>query len=239
MKQLIIFLTLPLLFSSCFFGGERVEGNGNIRTDERSVSAFDELEVHGSIHVYITQGPMQPVRIEGDENLLQYVEIIEQGDRLEIKNRDGVNIDPTSEMKVYLTTPDLNSINVTGATMVVSQSNISTNDKMVIHSSGASQINLQVDAPEINMEMSGSGEVHLKGETKRLNLEISGAANAHCFDLLSEETRIQISGAGNAEVYASKQLEVDVSGAGNVRYKGEVKNISQEVSGAGTVSRAD
>jgi hypothetical protein len=238
-KLILLFLLLPVLMTSCFFGGERIKGNGNIKTDERSVSAFDELEVHGAIHLYISQGPLQPVRIEGDENLLQYVAIVEQGDRLEFKTKEGYNLDPSGDLKVYVTTPELRHINVTGATRVESQTKISSNNNMSLHSSGASHINLEIDAPEISADLSGSGEIQLKGETKRLTLDISGAANALCFGLLTEETNVEISGAGNAEVYASKELEAHVSGAGNVRYKGEVKNIKQEVSGAGTVSRVD
>src|SRR5688500_11183561 len=171
MKKIIILIFIvPVLLSACFFGGERIKGNGNIRTDQRSVSAFDEVEVHGAVHVFITQGELQPVRIEGDENLLEYVEIIEQGDKLEIRNREGVNLDPSGELKVYLTAPQFNRIDVSGASQVISQSKISTNDNLVINSSGASQINLQVDAPEIRSGLSGSGEMHLKGETRRLTL---------------------------------------------------------------------
>ena len=79
----------------------------------------------------------------------------------------------------------------------------------------------------------------MKGETRRFTLETSGAAKAMCYGLLSEETIVDISGAGEAQVYASQKLQVDVSGAGNVSYKGEVKNISQEVSGAGSVRKAN
>ena len=98
---------------------------------------------------------------------------------------------------------------------------------------------MEVDVPEIESEISGSGAITLKGETRKFTLKTSGAAKAMCYDLLSEETIVDISGAGEAQVYASQKLQVDVSGAGNVSYKGEVKNISQEVSGAGSVRKAN
>ncbi len=96
---------------------------------------------------------------------------------------------------------------------------------------------MEVDAPALDVEISGSGTVNLKGETKDFDLDLSGAANAHCYDLLSENTKVVISGAGDAEVYASVKLDAHVSGAGAVSYKGNASNVNQNVSGAGSVKK--
>ena len=236
-KFSVVFLLLPVLFTSCFFGGERVRGNGNMKTEQRNISAFDEVEVHGALHVFLTQGPVQPVRIEGDENLLQYIEVVQQGGTLEIRTRSNININPSKEMKVFLTAPEYKRLEVTGACNITGQNRLAASD-LKINMSGASEINLEVDVPELTIDLSGASKVALKGETKTFKLSSSGAAKAMCFGLLAEETVIDISGAGEAEVYASRKLDVEVSGAGNVRYKGEVKNINQQVSGAGSVQKA-
>ena len=44
--------------------------------------------------------------------------------------------------------------------------------------------------------------------------------------------------AGDAEVYASVKLDVSVSGAGNVRYKGNAV-VNKSVSGAGSVKKVE
>ncbi len=68
---------------------------------------------------------------------------------------------------------------------------------------------------------------------------LAAPGSAHCYDLLSENARVDITGAGSAEVYASVKLDAQVSGAGSVNYKGNPTNVKQEVSGAGSVSRAN
>ena len=224
--------------TACFFGGERVKGNGNLKTEQRNVSAFDRVEAHGAINLFVTQGELQPVRIEGDENLLQYIEVVQQGGELEIKTRNNINLDPTKDIKVYVSAPGYRRIAVSGASNIIGQNKISGSD-LELDISGAGEIKMEVDVPEIKTEMSGSGAITLKGQTRKFVLETSGAAKAMCYGLLSEETIVDISGAGEAQVYASQRLQVDVSGAGNVSYKGEVKNISQEVSGAGSVRNAN
>ncbi len=104
----LLFAVLAFTMQSCIYmGGKRVRGNGNIETEERSVSAFDEVEVHGSMDVHVSQGDTRPVRLEGDENLLQYIEIKQVGNKLKIGPRPGYNLRPSSKLKVYVTSPIL------------------------------------------------------------------------------------------------------------------------------------
>ena len=158
-------LALPLLLSSCFFGGERVKGNGNLKTEQRNVSAFDRVEAHGAVNLFVTQGEMQPVRLEGDENLLQYIEVVQQGGNLEIKTRDNINLQPTQDIKVYVSSPEYKSIEVSGASNIIGQNKISGSD-LELSVSGAGEIRMEVDVPEIESEISGSGAITLKGETR-------------------------------------------------------------------------
>ena len=49
---------------------------------------------------------------------------------------------------------------------------------------------------------------------------------------------VQVSGAGNASVWATDELKVQVSGAGDVKYKGSPR-IEQKVSGGAASSRCE
>jgi hypothetical protein len=241
MKKKIFLPVLILLMvaGSCHFGGNREKGNGNIISEERTVSNFRDLEVHGAFDVYLSQGDLKPVRIETDENLVPYVEIIQEGDKLVLRNRDNYNLDPSKKLIVHVMAPVYENIEVSGASNVIGQNKINNDEDLDLDISGAGDIKLEVDAPDIDIKISGSGKAILEGETRKLDLKISGAGSARCFKLLSEITSVDISGAGNAEVFASDQLDAHVSGAGNVKYKGGAKKIKQEVSGAGTVKAVD
>jgi Putative auto-transporter adhesin, head GIN domain len=226
--------------ASCrFMWGKRIHGNGNIKTVERSVSGFKDVDASGIIHLYISQGPAAPVKIETDENLLDYIEIHQEGDRISIKSRDGYNLDPTDKIRVYVTAPVYHHIGVSGAGSIQSTAKLTNPEALDIDLSGAGGIKMDLDAPAVKVGISGAGSATLTGQTKDLEMDISGAGNAHCFDLLSENTQVDISGAGKADVYASMKLNAQVSGAGNVNYKGGATNISQDVSGAGKIRKAD
>src|SRR3990170_1788862 len=101
MKNTILFTFLLFSLVSCnFIGGERIKGNGNIRTEERTVKSFNEVEVHGAIKLYVSQGDLKPVKIEADENLMQYVVVDQDGDRIIVKPREGFNLQASDDMKV-------------------------------------------------------------------------------------------------------------------------------------------
>jgi hypothetical protein len=81
--------------------------------------------------------------------------------------------------------------------------------------------------------------MYIKGQTKDVELGLSGAGSAHCFDLLSENTKVEVSGVGSAEVFASVKIDAQVSGVGSVKYKGNATDVKQNVSGVGSVSKVN
>jgi hypothetical protein len=236
----LLLLSLPALLLSCNnFFGQRVRGNGNIQTEDRPVNEFKNIEVGGAAKVFISQGDHPSIKIEVDENLQPYVVVSQEGNKIIIRERQGFNIDPTGDLKIFVTAPVYNSIDVSGACDIIGQTKISNPENLEMHISGAGDMKMEVDAPNLAAEVSGSGTVDLKGQTKSVDLELSGSANAHCFELLSESTKVDITGAGSAEVFASVKLEAHVSGAGNVDYKGNATDVDQHVSGAGSVHRVE
>ena len=237
-----IFLSFSLFLGSCQeFLGKRVHGDGNVKTEDRSVNDFKNVEVSGAAKVLVSQGDHPSVKIETDENLLQYIEVIQTGDKITIRQRSGFHILPSNGEKllVYVTAPVYNNIKTSGACDIIGQTKLSNPENLELHIEGAGDIRMDLEAPRLTAEVSGSGSIYLKGQTKEASLDITGAGNAYCYDLLSENTKVQISGAGSAEVYASVRLDADVTGAGSVDYKGHASEVNQHVSGAGGVHKVD
>ncbi len=241
MRSLYFILLISMFFfASCsYMGGERISGNGESATQQRSVSNFSGVEVSGPYNVFISQGDSYNVRIEGDENLLEYIEIKQNGDVLEISSRDGYNLNPRAPIKVYVTMPRIEQLDVAGSGSIVAQTKITNNTQLDINVGGSGDITLaEVDAPEIHSEIGGSGSIRLKGKTEKFSAEIAGSGEVHAFDLMSETTNVQIAGSGDAEVFASKKVEVSIAGSGDVQYKGN-PSVKQSKAGSGDVRKVN
>jgi len=229
------FLTL----SSCdYVMGERVNGNGVSKSEERQVGDFSGVTGMGSINIIVTDGPSNSFRIEADENLLEYIETSNNNGTVEVYTREGYNINPKSGIRVYATAPAFHRLDVSGSGTIKSTGKINGRDELHTEVSGSGDIQLEVDAPRIEAEISGSGSVTMTGNTKDFSAQVSGSGDVHCFNLMTENTEIDIAGSGNAEIFASKTLDVDVAGAGDVRYKGNPA-IKQSIAGSGSVRKVD
>ncbi len=237
-KTLYLLFIAFLSLSSCRFLGKRVKGNGVMKTEERPVGNFKEVQANGDMKLVVIQGDRKPVKLEGDENILPYIEILQNGEQITIQPKNGYSLSPSGDLTVYVTSPSYKSIDVSGSSDIIGQNKITSNETLDLQASGAGDIKVEVDAPKVTAGISGSGSITLRGQTKDVELDLSGAGHAYCFELLAENTKVDISGAGSAQVYASVKLTASVSGAGNIEYKGNAA-VSQSISGAGSVNKSE
>ena len=240
MRKLFILLCIPaIVLTSCRgIFGKRVLGDGNIKSETRSVSDFDGVNVSGAIDLYVKQDATRSLRIEADANLLSYLEVSNEDGILVIKPKNGFNLKPTKDIKVYASSPVFKKLEASGACDIFSENQVTSSEAMSIDLSGSCDAKVDVKAPKITSDISGACKVELKGETKDFSIDGSGSTDVKCFELLAENVSISISGAGDAEVYASSKLDVDVSGAAGVKYKGNA-SVNQKISGAGSVKKVD
>jgi hypothetical protein len=72
-----------------------------------------------------------------------------------------------------------------------------------------------------------------------LAIEASGSSDFSGFDMVSNECKVDASGASNIEVYAKDALDVLASGASNVDYKGQPRVKTLKTSGSSTLTKRD
>jgi hypothetical protein len=238
-RSFIFFILFIVLFSSCReIFGKRVRGNGNITRQTRSVNSFTGLSVSGNIDVMLSGDSAQKVAVETDDNIAEYVITQVEGDLLHISYKKGINPKPTKTVIVYVSAPAFKKLRASGACDINSQGKITSPDEINISLTGSSDAKLEVNTPKVEANLSGACNIEMKGETKNLNIKGTGSSDIKCFDLMTENADIRISGAGDAEVNASVKLVVHVTGAGSVKYKGNA-NVSQTVTGSGSVKKVE
>jgi hypothetical protein len=239
MKKVFIFSALVILvFSSCRqVLGKRIRGNGMVKTETRTIGDFKAIEVNGAIDVYFKQDSMISVKVETDQNLQEYVVVYVENNTVVVEPKDGSNLRPSKSVKVYISGPSVESLEASGASSIVTENKIAVNE-LTISLSGASDAEVNTKSPKVNVDLSGASTAIITGETKDLKVECSGASKAKCYDLLAENVKADLSGASDAQVFASLKIDAKVSGASDLKYKGNA-TVSQETSGAASVKKAE
>ena len=241
MRNVFLLIAIVLIsLSSCrFTGGKRIKGNGNVVTRELNKGDFTKVEQRGSFDVYLSNSPSASVKIEAEENLIEYIETFINDNTLVIRTKEGYSLKPDRDVKIYISAPQLTDIQSSGSGDIISQSLLSDSTKISFGVRGSANIQVDVNAPEIDAEISGTGDMELKGQTRKFNAEVKGSGNIKASDLKAEDTDIEIKGSGDADVFASASLNVNVRGSGDVRYKGNAPKVTNDIKGSGSVSKAD
>lgn len=239
LKITVIFALIGIMAvfaASCKWTIGVVRGSGDLVSEERVVSDFNEVHFSGMGNLIIEQGDKEALIIEADDNIIDLIETEVRGDELQIKFRRGVNIVPNSKIKVYLTVIDLNSIDLTGVGDIDCDS--FETDDLEFRISGSGNVDFEIEADTLETHVSGLGDINLEGKVNYHRVQISGSGKYDAKSLESTDCEVEVSGLGSATVNVSGDLEIDISGAGNVYYVGE-PSISQHISGLGRIKSLD
>jgi hypothetical protein len=240
MKSILSILFIAAFaFSSCnYVNGERVRGNGDVKTEERQAANFSSISSHGGFDVHLTQGSGYSVKIEAESNLLPYIESVVNGDVLELRTKEGYWLKSKKDIKVYITAPSFTKVSTHGSGDIISESKLNNTSPIEMEVAGSGDIKVDINAPEVKAELRGSGNIILNGETRAFRGAIEGSGDIKASNLKAENVDVDITGSGGADVYASVKLNVDVKGSGDVRYRGGA-NVSSDIKGSGSVKKVD
>jgi len=215
MRKILIVLLVGCLVvvAGCHLPG--VRGNGQIKTEERQVGAFANVDTSGSFEIEWQNGS-PALRITTDENLLPYVETNVSGDTLHLRTREHVW--PTHGIKVVISSPTRSGGKMRGAI------------KLTVK---------QLSGPIFALEAKGASQVSLDGSVDRLLVDMTGASQLAAAGLQAKIAEISTTGAGDAEVAVTDTLKVVITGAGKVTYSGNPPTIKKQITGAGSIRHKD
>src|SRR5260370_29527555 len=107
---LISLATCVVLVAGCRWIG--IRGNGHIKTDERPVNTFANIDARGAFAIEWQSGA-PTLRITTDENLLTYIDSNVSADTLHLGTREQLR--PTHGIRVVISTPTRGGARISGA----------------------------------------------------------------------------------------------------------------------------
>ena len=215
---------------------EKIKGNGNVITTERSIDSYDKIASSGSFDIILVSGTEGELSIEMEENLVPYLITEVKNNELKIHWKKGANISHRKPVKITVPIKDIYEISQSGSGSVISKTTLKGSD-LKLSISGSGDVELDVESTNITSYLSGSGTINLNGKTDTFDCSVSGSGNIGSYDLtVSNNLDAKVSGSGNIKVTVNGSLNARVSGSGNVKYKGNPTTEVIKVSGSGNVS---
>lgn len=207
----IVIVVLATALAGCKRTG--IPGSGVAATELREVGDFDEIEFLGVGRLEVTVGQPKRLEITADDNLLPVLRTVVQGSRLVIESTEEIR--PRVPIVIKATVPELKLISGAGFPEVVVEG-------------------LQNDT--FSIRIMGNGKVVARGETGNLKIAVTGYGDVQTTELAAEKVNVTIMGNGHVVTNAVKTLDVSITGAGTVFYRGEPE-VHERIMGSGTVKR--
>jgi hypothetical protein len=202
--------------------------------ETRDISAFTKLDISGAFEVFLVQGNTHELIIEADEDIMDKIVTRVSGGELEIFVKGTIRSYKT--MKAYITFNALSEIELSGA-VNLEGGNVMQFDKLDLELSGACEVVAELEANRLDLDLSGASKLTIDGVVGYLDADCSGACKLYLADLKATTVDFDCSGASSAEFWVTESLDVEGSGASNVRYKGEPKTVNVNTSGASSVKK--
>lgn len=214
-----------------------VRGSGNLATDSREVSGFNEIRLDGAGRLIITQGDSESLEIEAEDNIIEELTSEVRDQILVLGFQDQPwrkTVIPTRGITYTLTVTDLTGITFNGAGDLEMESLDTSSLDLIIN--GAGQINLnELLADSLTVQISGTGTIDVGGQVSSQSVTIDGAGNYQAGDLQTDATEININGLGSGTVWAIDTLDINIDGGGTLNYYGS-PSVTQEINGLGDIN---
>ena len=238
----ILMVVVALLGCSClacpisWIEWEGIPGSGRVIEETRQVSGFTgvELTTFGNLHIEV--GEKEELRIEAEDNLIEYFEVSVNGGKLKIESQTGVSLRPTRPVNFYLMVKELDTIVTSGSGDIDAPDLAAERFSLVITGSGDMEVD-SLDADRLDVRITGSGSTDIRGgEVEEQRVTLTGSGDYQARHLVSDEAQVRVTGSGGATVKVRDWLEVTILGSGDVHYAGSPK-VTQSVTGSGDIVR--
>lgn len=182
---------------------------GPSEVEEREIEGFNRVQTSGGdFDLKIERCDCTAMRIEGDP---ASVRTSVSGGTLTISGGSSGIFETTT---IYLRTPYLNELSLSGSTDVEVR---------------------KLKEGSLKLTLSGSSDIKLSGQLELLDILSSGSADIDAEELNAEHVKIVASGSSDIEVCAWESINIISSGSGDIEYSCDPGVVNIQASGSSDI----
>lgn len=211
MKIQLLFLLSFFAMASC--KKSVIRGEGQVATERRAISGFEQITVSGATSIYISKKDSFSVEVKAFANLLPYLQTTVSNNKLKIGFEPGSSIlNDNSEARISM--PHISELATYGSANIIAGGSYQNNVFTAI--------------------TSGSGNIFAPaGTADQLKLTLEGSGSIDAMEMVAVDATIYIEGSGQAFIHLTGKLNVKILGSGVLFYKGNPVSIASDIQGSG------
>ena len=200
------------------------------RTEKKfDLTGFHAIDLGDAFKLDIRQGSDFEIVAEGRTTDISDLELRVENGVLKGKYLPGHN--NRGRTNISITLPRLVTLHLGGATETVLKGFTDGNEDLDLIVEGASELRADIEYRYLYLNVSGASDVEITGTALILETNVSGASDLKAVDLDVPSVIADVSGASDADLYATQSLTGSASGASTIWYSGNPAAIDVAVTG--------
>jgi len=200
-----------------------------------NLADFTEIDIEGAGPIFLIQGDTHTIQIDGPKSIVEDITFEVRNGVLVIKH--------SGDMWDWITENDFPTITITfekltrfvfegGSELVAND--LQGDSLSVVMEGGASLDMLNLNVNTLEMDVQGGTDIDISGVAGVQTLKFAGGTNYDAENLKSATVSLNIEGVVSATIWVTDTLDLDLSGAYDVKYYGS-PSVTQSIQGVGNV----
>ncbi|MEL1254939.1 head GIN domain-containing protein [Flavobacterium sp. DGU38] len=233
--KFIIAAITALLFASCNFNLNTIEGSGNVTTQKRIVEGdFKNVSVSNAIDLVIIQSDSTEITVEADDNLQKDIITKVENGTLIIKCKYNSFGDVTKKVTVKM--PVINKLEASSASTIQTEKVILGED-INLEASSAASIDVNIESDNISSDSGSGSTINIQGKALKIKASASSGSSINAEKLLANEVHAEASSGASVDVHPIVSLKAEASSGGSINYDSSPKTIEKTENSGGSISK--
>jgi hypothetical protein len=234
--KFIIATITALLFASCNFNMNAIEGSGNVTTEKRIVQGdFTNVKVSNALDLVIVQSDSTEIVVEADDNLQKdIITKVENGTLIiHCKFSSFHNV---TKKTITVKMPIINKLEASSAASVRTKNVIQGQD-INLETSSAASMDVNIESDNISADSGSGSTINIEGKALTAKTSASSGSSINAEKLLANEVEAEASSGGNVNVHPIVKLKAEASSGGGIHYDSNPKSIEKTSNSGGSISQ--
>ena len=205
---------------------------------QTTMNTFDALNVAGPFNVIFEQGEGFNVRVDGTTEQLEKITIYVKESQLYIDQRKNEPKGTFDGMRIFVSAPLINCIDIAGSGSVTTPKALTVND-LNLEIAGSGDITIgELTCKDLDISIAGSGDVIIGNiQATDVKNEIAGSGGIDIAGLICKTVHNEIAGSGDITLNNLKvdNVDTDIAGSGDVILRGTAGKYTEDIAGSGKV----
>ncbi|MEL6255232.1 MAG: DUF2807 domain-containing protein [Bacteroidota bacterium] len=196
------FFTLLIITAAFLISCEEdtIVGSGNIVSESRSVSSFDQVEAGAAFDIFISQGTDESLTVEADDNIIDLISTEVVNGSLRIRFTESNLMFSRETMKINMVIPELSALDLEDA-------------------STCEVDNFQING-RLDIDLKDGSDVRISGSSAELFARLDDASKIKGFSFTVDDCSAILKDASKMEITVNTSLTGSAKDAAELLYKG-------------------